>query len=165
MKRTWKQWRGRDILGILATVLADPTSSCATFPYIGQSVQKEILIVTHGTPADPCSAGGGGVIVSFLILCHSRVLHLSSSYGQVWSCGHNQGIALYNVSVGTNLIVDATSSRFLLIFNFPSLWNKFLSYIIFSDYGFPSFYSSQCPHHPSQPNLLLSDCHYKPGDF
>ena len=58
MKRTGNQWRGGGILGILATVLVDPTSSCATFPYIGQS-EKEILMATYGTPADPCSAGGG----------------------------------------------------------------------------------------------------------
>lgn len=98
-------------MGILATVLADPTSSCATSPNIGQS-EKEILIATYGTPADPCSAGGGrvrGMIVSFLVLCDSRIFHLSSSYSQVWSPGHSQGIALYNVSVGTSLIVDATS--------------------------------------------------------
>lgn len=50
------------------------------------------------------------MIVSFLVLCDSRVFHLSSSYGQVWSPGHDQGIALYNVSVGTSLIVDVTSS-------------------------------------------------------
>lgn len=50
------------------------------------------------------------MVVSFLVVCDSRVFHLSSSYDQVWSPGHDQGLALYNVSVGTSLVVDATSS-------------------------------------------------------
>lgn len=33
-----------------------------------------------------------GMMVSFLVLCDSRVFHLSSSYSQMWSCGHSQGL-------------------------------------------------------------------------
>lgn len=124
---------------------------------------------SHGDIWDPSWSllcwRGRGMVVSFLVVCDSRVFHLSSSSGQVWSPGHDQGLALYNVSVGTSLVVDATSSWFLLIFDFPSYWNKVFSFIIFSDYGFPSFYSSQWPHHPSHLNPLLSDCNYKLADF
>lgn len=73
-----KGWRGQGTNGeaegswvFLPQSWQTPQVPVLPFPYIGQS-EKEILIVTYGTPADPCSAGGGEGWLFLFLLCATQ---------------------------------------------------------------------------------------------